>query len=997
MVIGPNGTGKSTLVCAICMGLGWKTEVLGRAKDAHEFIKHGAREATIEIELAADPRRHRSNPVVKRQIRRADTNKSTWSIDGKTTTQKAVLELCRSFSIQVDNLCQFLPQDRVVEFAALSPVDLLAQTQRAAAPQQMVQWHEELKAMRADQRKSQQDQQAVTESLKNLEGRQNMQRGDVERLRERAEIQERVTALHRLRPFPLYNTSRRQYQEAKDRQKTAQQELATLQREVEPALRAVNNKNTYVDNIKKFVEQRKRIVERSEKQVKDLFKKQDTFVADIKHCESEIIAEQEAGKKHRQERTRFEALIRDTKRQIENSRPTDFDAAAHNAQVREITRRILEMEEQAGALNKKQDDCKFEIGSRNQRIAKAREDIEALRSKAGQQTNKLRQTSSDTAKAWDWIQKNKDKFSGPVFGPPIIECSVKDQRHAKIVESMLSRAEMLAFTVTSRQDFKLLNDALYSGDLRLSDINLRTVETPLSAWKPPVPVEDLHTLGLDTYVLDLIDGPDEVLSMLCDNRNIHATGVAYRDISGDQYDAIARSPISSWATPSETYIITRRREYGDRGTSTRTQRIKNAQFFTSQPVDTHAEEQLKNTVHELEDQIQTLRQQSEAFRAENSRHGDEHKELKGQRKEMEAEKETRQKALSEWNKLPTKLESQKRRLESIDEAAANYRTRIQEIKDRQEKLTLDRAQEALNIVPSVTTLQKMNTEFFDAELMLIEAESDLDTLTLHNQEVRDTLMARQDEVKILERQAKDLKVAAARTLEQCKAVMNDMSPKEQEIYTALPTHQTPEEFEIEIETTTARLEMVHEGNPHILREFEERGKQIEKQRGKLERLGQELTELETKIMEVRQQWEPELDALVAQISNAFGDNFARIGCAGQVQVYKDEDFENWAIQVMVRFRLVHSFHCKSEALLMVSHREHEQLSILDSHRQSGGERAVSTIFYLMALQSLARAPFRVVDEINQGMDPKNERFVQPSLMLDTFPLTFAPGWCIRAS
>ena len=27
MVIGPNGTGKSTLVCAICIGLGWSTNV----------------------------------------------------------------------------------------------------------------------------------------------------------------------------------------------------------------------------------------------------------------------------------------------------------------------------------------------------------------------------------------------------------------------------------------------------------------------------------------------------------------------------------------------------------------------------------------------------------------------------------------------------------------------------------------------------------------------------------------------------------------------------------------------------------------------------------------------------------------------------------------------------------------------------------------------------------------------------------------------------------
>lgn len=60
--------------------------------------------------------------------------------------------------------------------------------------------------------------------------------------------------------------------------------------------------------------------------------------------------------------------------------------------------------------------------------------------------------------------------------------------------------------------------------------------------------------------------------------------------------------------------------------------------------------------------------------------------------------------------------------------------------------------------------------------------------------------------------------------------------------------------------------------------------------------------------------------------------------------------------------------------------EQETLSILDSHRQSGGERAVSTIFYLMSLQSLARAPFRVVDEINQGMDPRNERLVHSRMV-----------------
>jgi chromosome segregation ATPase len=61
-------------------------------------------------------------------------------------------------------------------------------------------------------------------------------------------------------------------------------------------------------------------------------------------------------------------------------------------------------------------------------------------------------------------------------------------------------------------------------------------------------------------------------------------------------------------------------------------------------------------------------------------------------------------------------------------------------------------------------------------------------------------------------------------------------------------------------------------------------------------------------------------------------------------------------------------------------REGETLSVLDAHRQSGGERAVSTIFYLMALQDLAQSPFRVVDEINQGMDPRNERMVHERMV-----------------
>ena len=61
-------------------------------------------------------------------------------------------------------------------------------------------------------------------------------------------------------------------------------------------------------------------------------------------------------------------------------------------------------------------------------------------------------------------------------------------------------------------------------------------------------------------------------------------------------------------------------------------------------------------------------------------------------------------------------------------------------------------------------------------------------------------------------------------------------------------------------------------------------------------------------------------------------------------------------------------------------------------RDSGGERSVATMVYLISLQNINPAPFRVVDEINQGMDPVNERKIfkrmTDAASKDSTPQTF---------
>ncbi|XP_010189432.1 PREDICTED: structural maintenance of chromosomes protein 5-like [Mesitornis unicolor] len=99
--------------------------------------------------------------------------------------------------------------------------------------------------------------------------------------------------------------------------------------------------------------------------------------------------------------------------------------------------------------------------------------------------------------------------------------------------------------------------------------------------------------------------------------------------------------------------------------------------------------------------------------------------------------------------------------------------------------------------------------------------------------------------------------------------------------------------------------------------------------------------------------------MIERISEKFSSFFSSMQCAGEVDLHveNEEEYDKYGIRIRVKF------HSRTEL--------HE----LTPYHQSGGEKSVSTMLYLMALQELNRCPFRVVDEINQGMDPMNERRV----------------------
>ncbi|KAJ2709657.1 Structural maintenance of chromosomes protein 5, partial [Coemansia spiralis] len=216
MIIGPNGTGKSTIVCAIALGLGEKPALLGRAKGVAEFVKHGHERATIEITLAGT-----EGPVkIAREIIR-DGGKSVWQINGRAATLAEVQRTTQSLSIQVGNLCQFLPQDRVVEFSKMSPQELLRETQRAVGRQDLLELQLELAKQRQEETRLVGDQQRLVQDIATLRKQNEVLERDVQRWQERQAAESQMRVLAALVPVARYTEAKNAHDQAKEDRRAA--------------------------------------------------------------------------------------------------------------------------------------------------------------------------------------------------------------------------------------------------------------------------------------------------------------------------------------------------------------------------------------------------------------------------------------------------------------------------------------------------------------------------------------------------------------------------------------------------------------------------------------------------------------------------------------------------------------------------------------------------------------------------------------------------------
>lgn len=529
-------------------------------------------------------------------------------------------------------------------------------------------------------------------------------------------------------------------------------------------------------------------------------------------------------------------------------------------------------------------------------------DMQSLDTQQGQQLNLLKRNFPDVARAWEWIQDNKGEFEKEVFGPPMICCSVKNDRYSDAIQAMLQVDDYVCFTAQTKADYKKLSDQIYR--VMSLSVNIRTCSVPLSSFKPPATGAQLTDIGLDGFAVDFLEGPEPVLAMLCAEKRLHLSGIAVMDHSEEQYERLANSErISQWAAGRQLYTVRRRKEYGPKAMTTITKSILPGKFWTSQPVDVQEKARIQSEIDDLQRRKEPLKEEHGKLKEQMTDIDHEKEAINAKIDTLKTEKSALQKEFQRWQSLPQKIENEERQKAVSEEAMREARKTLTEIQYEWDFETLKRIKLALRHKQSIERVRVAHQTLIEYRLCLIEANSDVAGLKDLNAHLMEQLEQERKNLEEASRESTESRDAGRLISDELKEILA-RAPDKQDIFAELCEGKSPEEMRNLIDAEEAQLELIHAANPNVMRDFNKRAEEIAKIKAKMDKAGGEMSELNSKLQSLMGKWEPKLDELVAQINDAFAYNFEQISCAGEVRVDKADDFDNWALDIMVRFRYV---------------------------------------------------------------------------------------------
>ncbi|XP_047426847.1 structural maintenance of chromosomes protein 5 [Mugil cephalus] len=941
MIVGANGTGKSSIVCAICLGLAGKTTILGRGDKVGLYVKRGCNKGFIEIELY----KHGGNIVINREIH-AD-NQSLWMLNGRHCNQRMVEEEVKALCIQVSNLCQFLPQEKVGEFAKMSKIELLEATEKSVGPPEMFEYHCELKNFRNKERELENVVKEKTSFLEKAKQRNERNKHDVNRYYEKKRHLDVIELLEKKKPWVEYETTRKELEGVKKEREEAKKHLSSLKQAQAPMLRKIQ----LIDNKLKPIEEQIKTKTVAIKNASMICKqKQDQL--DRKHKEIDDIKQKLRLKQMEEE---------DHQKRISNTKRTIEDLKAELAKVGDqpdVTPRInainvelRRIQEEKAKIEGEKADLRREKDNLHAECISLEKKLNDMNNMMNAKEEKLRGRHRDTHTALQWLRQNRRMFEGNVHEPMMLVINVKDHRFAKYVENHISFHDLRAFVFQRKDDMeKFMVEVRDKMNLKVNSIS--APEESCSQRAPSRNIESLRHFGFFTYLREMFDAPEEVMSYLCHQYKVHDVPVGNNQTKAMIKTVVEEPYLKVLYTTNERYTI--KRSFYSNKISTSNSVMHLSQYLTI-TVDAEEKRQLEQQIRDSRTKMQNADERMKALQKEVAALDRRDNELLAEKKQLSEQKGKRRQLEQKISTKQDSLRHMEQNVIDLNRIEAETKEKIASVNSQ--KVTIVTAFMAQIKLRAKLTMEKVYLGLETAGLTAEKAKLENDC------------REGASELKVTDQRCSRLDQTKVRLTEQCKGLLRGakaicrMQPDEQlpedlrNAFSKLP--DTPDEIDVMLHEERSRAECFTGLSESVVDEYNRREEEIKHLEKELGDQCNALTAYRQNISEAKERWLNPLKQLVEQINVKFSDFFRSMQCAGEVDLHSEneEEYDKYGIRIRVKF------HSST------------QLHELTAHHQSGGERSVSTMLYLMALQEINRCPFRVVDEINQGMDPVNERRV----------------------
>ncbi|PAV84678.1 hypothetical protein WR25_02237 [Diploscapter pachys] len=483
VLLGPNGTGKSSVICGICLTLGGTPRSLGRSEKINDYIRHGANDGSVELHLC-DEAKPSGYTSVKATFRK---NTTSFELDGKNSTQMEVKQLVKTYNIQ------------------------------AGSPE-LLELHEKLIEKKKEELAYESAQNISTKNLSALEAQITNLRPKVDAYHQQVRLAEKIKLLEQRKAFLEYDEIVEEVDKQQEKVNEMRANLTEKERQFNSGhLKTVQLKANIDSAYKMMADKRaqyKHLLSTS-KFNPDSYKRE---LAEAKNNYTRVMnAVRDFDKGLERQKQNLESLGKELDKEQQTLHKMNYDENAFRAKRANFDRRDEE-------LRKIDQELKI-------RIRKIEQERSGFTDAAYNYHQKIRERAESNLRgnaeqAFYWYQQHHNEFQHPIYIPAVHICT-SSQLISRYIEQFVGNDDLLMFICGSKEDDDRLQRAAKQLGLRVNS----TILLPENIGGMNVRIsDDLRRLGFDNLLHELIDGPDPVKQYLFNVVKTQLIPIAFRSI-----------------------------------------------------------------------------------------------------------------------------------------------------------------------------------------------------------------------------------------------------------------------------------------------------------------------------------------------------------------------------------------------------------------------------------------------------------------------------------